>query len=57
MVEDIVCVGEEFYVYDAEGCVKWLALLSVKECVPRLFEMGEIDQCLEVSNMKSIKAE
>lgn len=57
MVEDIVCVGEEFYVYDAEGCVKWLALLSVKECVARLYEMREIGQCFEVSNMKSIKAE
>lgn len=49
MVEDVVCVGEELYMYDAEGCVKWLALLSVKECVSRLFEMGEIDQCLQVS--------
>ena len=49
MVEDVVCVGEEFYMYDAEGSVKWFALLSVKECVSRLFEMGEIDQCLQVS--------
>ena len=49
MVEDVVCVGEEFYMYDAEGCVKWFALLSIKECVSRLFEMGEIDQCLQVS--------
>lgn len=49
MVEDVVCVGEELYMYDAEGCVKWFALLSVKECVSRLFEMREIDQCLQVS--------
>jgi len=52
VVEDIVCVGEQFYVYDAEGCVKWFALLSVKECVSSLYEMGEIGQCLQVSNEK-----
>ena len=50
MVEDVVCIGEQFYVYDAEGCVKWFALLSVKECVSRLYEMGEVSQCLEVSD-------
>lgn len=50
VVEDIVCVGEEFYVYDAEDSVKWFALLSVKECVSRLYTMGEIEQCLNVSN-------
>lgn len=54
MVEDIVCVGKEFYVYDAEGCVKWFALLSVKECVSRLFEMGETSQCLQVKNEKHL---
>lgn len=51
VVEDVVCVGEEFYVYDAEGCVQWFALLSVKECVSRLFEMGESGQCLQVSTI------
>ena len=51
VVEDIVCVGEEFYVYDGEGCVQWFALLSVKECVSRLFEMGESGQCLQVSDI------
>lgn len=54
VVEDIVCVGKEFYVYDAEGCVKWFALLSVKECVSRLFEMGETSQCLQVKNEKHL---
>ena len=46
---DICCVGGEFYVYDAEGCVKWFGLLSIKECVSKLYEMGEIKQCLMVS--------
>lgn len=55
VVDDIVCVGEEFYVYDAEDCVKWFALLSVKECVSRLYEMGEISQCLKVSNLSQSK--
>lgn len=43
MVEDVVCVGEELYMYDVEGCVKWFVFLFVKECVLRLFEMREID--------------
>ena len=50
-VLDICCVGSEFYVYDAEGYVKWFGLLSVKECVAKLYEMGEIKQCLTVSNV------
>ena len=53
VVQDVVCIGEEFYVYDAEDCVKWFALLSVKECVSRLYEMGEITQCLKVSNFET----
>ncbi len=55
VVEDIVCVRDEFYVYDAEDCVKWFALLSVKECVSRLYEMGEFSQCLKVSNLSQAK--
>lgn len=50
VVQDLVCIGREFYVYDAEDCVKWFALLSVKECISRLHEMGEIRQCLKVRN-------
>lgn len=49
-VLDVCCVGKEFYVYDVEGCVKWFGLLSVKECVAKLYEMGEIQQCLMVRN-------
>ncbi|KAJ7369971.1 Hermansky-Pudlak syndrome 5 [Desmophyllum pertusum] len=48
VILDIVCVGEEFYVYDCDDSVKWFALLSIKECVPKLFEMGEISQTLKV---------
>ena len=45
---DICCFGAEIYVYHVDGCVKWFGLLSVKECVSILYEMGEIKQCLEV---------
>jgi len=45
-VLDICCVGNELYMYDAKGFVKWFGLLSVKECVAKLYEMGEIKQCL-----------
>ena len=39
--------------YDAEGFVKWFGLLSVKECVAKLYEMGEIKQCLMVRIIKN----